>query len=146
MQNRLINRYRTIARALAWIGGLAIIILSVVPSSERPFTGMGHSFEHFAAFGLVAGMFAIGYQFSFVRRLLVTFLFCGGVELLQVPLPTRHARISDFVIDLFASWTAIAFVRGCELIVCRIRKLALKMKDNTGRHAGLTQDPRSLSD
>jgi hypothetical protein len=119
MSKRLVYHYRHIARILAWVGGLLIIILSVVPASDRPVTGMGQSFEHLTAFGLVAGMFAIGYQLSLVRRFLITFLFCGGLELLQVPLPTRHARISDFIIDLIASWAAIAVVRSCELVFDR---------------------------
>ena len=67
-------------------------------------------FEHFAAFAMVAGMFAIGYRFSLIRLLLLAFFFCGGIELLQVPLPTRHARVSDFVIDFVASSFAIAVV------------------------------------
>ena len=52
----------TVARALAWVGILAIIILSAVPAADRPFTGAGHLFEHLAAYALVAGMFAIGYR------------------------------------------------------------------------------------
>jgi hypothetical protein len=38
------------------------------------------------------------------------FLFCGAIELLQLPLATRHARLSDFVIDFFASCFAIVLV------------------------------------
>jgi len=45
-----------------------------------------------------------------LRLLLLAFLFCGAIELLQVPLPTRHARLSDFVIDFVASCFAIGLV------------------------------------
>jgi hypothetical protein len=45
-----------------------------------------------------------------MRLLQLAFLFCGGIELLQVPLPTRHARLSDFVIDVFGSCFAIGLV------------------------------------
>jgi hypothetical protein len=116
--NWLVNHYRVVARVLAWIGILAIIVLSVVPANDRPITGAGLWFgllygqwlEHFTAFALVAGVFAIGYRFSLKRLLMLAFFFCGGIELLQVPLPTRHARVSDFVIDFVASCFAIAVV------------------------------------
>jgi hypothetical protein len=114
--NWLICRYRVLSRALAWIGALAIVILSVVPAVDRPITGAGQSFEHFTAFALVAGTFAIGYRLSLIRLLLLAVLFCGFVELLQVPLPTRHARVSDFSIDLVGSWVAIGFVVASEYL------------------------------
>lgn len=99
-----------VVRALAWVGILAIIVLSVVPSVDRPVTGAGQLLEHFTAFALVTGVFAISYRLSLMRLLLLAFFFCGGIELVQVPLPTRHARISDFIIDLVASCFAILFV------------------------------------
>jgi len=34
----------------------------------------------------------------------------SGFELLQIPLPTRHARVSDFVIDFFGASFAIGLV------------------------------------
>jgi hypothetical protein len=102
-----VHQIRGIARALAWFGIAAIVVLSVVPADERPVTGIGQVLEHLTAFGLVAGMFAIGYRFTLTRLLLMALLFCGGIELLQVPLPTRHARVSDFAIDLLGSSFAI---------------------------------------
>ena len=108
--NWLIGHYRVVARALAWIGTLAIIVLSVVPAVYRPVTGAGQLFEHFTAFALVAGVFAIGYRLSPIRLLFLAFFFCGGIELLQVPLPTRHARVSDLVIDFLGSCFVIAVV------------------------------------
>ena len=108
--NWLIAHRTAVIRGLAWFGILAVVILTVVPATERPVTGLGQGFEHFAAFALVAGTFAIGYRLSLMRLLLLAFLFCGGIELLQVPLPTRHARLSDFVIDFFGSCFAIGLV------------------------------------
>jgi VanZ family protein len=112
--NWLIYHYRSLTRALAWLGLLAIIGLSVVPAVDRPVTGAGQWFEHFAAYALVAGAFAVGYSFSLARLILCAFVFCGGIELLQVPLPTRHARVSDFVVDLIGSCIAIGFVVASE--------------------------------
>jgi VanZ family protein len=56
-------------------------------------------------------MFAIGsYRLGLFRLLVAAFLFCGGIELLQVPLPTRHGRVSDFAVDLLGSYVAIGLV------------------------------------
>ena len=89
--------HRIVARVLAWIGIMGIIVLSVVPANERPTPAQGwfgaffgNIIEHVAAFALVAGAFAIGYRFSLFRLLTFAFFYCGGIELLQVPLPTRH--------------------------------------------------------
>ena len=116
--NWLINRYRVVARVLAWLGISAIIYLSVVPAADRPVTGAGQWLEHFTAFALVAGAFVIGYRLSPGRLLLLAFFFCGEIELLQVPLPTRHARVSDFVVDFVGSCFAMGFVFACEKLFC----------------------------
>ena len=109
---------QTVARLVAWTGICAIVILSVVPASERPVvvgSGLqafliGSLLEHVAAFGLTAGAFAVGYAFSIGRLALYAVLYCSAIELLQVPIPTRHARISDFVINLMAACLAMAIV------------------------------------
>jgi VanZ family protein len=106
----LINRYTVIARTLAWIGILAIIVLSVVPANDRPVSGIGQGAEHFTAFALVGGVFAIGYPFSLIRLVALAIFFCGGIELLQVPLLTRHARVSDFLVDSVGACFAILCV------------------------------------
>jgi VanZ family protein len=95
----LINSYTAVARTPAWIGMLAIIVLSVVPANDRPVSGVGQGLEHFTAYALVGGVFAIGYRFSLIRLLVLAIFFCGGIELLQVSLPTRHARVNDFLVD-----------------------------------------------
>jgi hypothetical protein len=41
-----------IARGLAWVGAVTILILSVVPADERPVIGVGQAVEHLTAFGL----------------------------------------------------------------------------------------------
>jgi hypothetical protein len=104
------RHYQMLARILAWAGILTIVVLSVVPAEERLLTGFAVPFEHFAAFASVAAAFAIGYDMSPGRMVLLAFLFCAGIELAQIPLETRHARVSDFIVDFVASCFAIALV------------------------------------
>jgi VanZ family protein len=120
-----LNRhYQILARILAWIGLLAIVVLSVIPATERPITNFGSQWEHFIAFGLVAAVFAIGYELSLARLLLFAFFFCAGIELLQVPLPTRHARVSDFLIDFTVSCFALGLVRITQKLIAPKRTAA----------------------
>jgi hypothetical protein len=106
----LIDHYTGVARVLAWIGILAIIILSVVPAADRPVTGAGQWLEHFAAFAIVSGVFAIGYRWSLTWLLFLAVFFCAEVEVLQIPLPTRHARVSDFMVDAIGACFAVICV------------------------------------
>jgi VanZ family protein len=122
------NQYLIIVRTLAWLGIAAVVILSVIPADERPVPGnwisfIGHELEHFAAFAVVAGTFAVGYRFTLSRLTLLALLFCGGIELLQIPLPTRHARVSDFIIDFIGASFAIGLVAVGDKFLMRWRTM-----------------------
>jgi VanZ family protein len=88
-----------VARVTGWILAIAIVVLSVVPRELRPETGVPHRLEHFIIYFVTGFAFGLGYvrRHFFVASLLV--LFCGLVELAQLMVPGRHARLSDFVID-----------------------------------------------
>jgi VanZ family protein len=90
--------------------------------NDRPVSGVGRGLEHFTAFALVGGAFAIGYRFSLIRLLVLAVFFCGGIELLQVPLPTRHARVSDYLVDTVGACFAIV----CVLVATEIWHLRPK--------------------
>lgn len=112
-------RYYIVARIVAWIAICGVVILTVVPANDRPtFTEwwlderIEHLVEHFSAFALVAAAFTIGYyRLSLHQLLLLALLFSAGLELLQIPLPTRHARVSDFIVDFAALCVTIVIVR-----------------------------------
>jgi VanZ family protein len=112
-------RYYIVARVVAWIAICGVVILTVVPANDRPtFTEwwlderIEHLVEHFSAFALVAAAFTIGYyRLSLHQLLLLALFFSAGLELLQIPLPTRHARVSDFVVDLAALCITVVVVR-----------------------------------
>lgn len=89
------------ARAFAWALATAIVVLSVVPPSLRPETGPPHALEHFAIYWLSGVAFALGYGLT---PIVATFLviFSGAVETVQLFIPGRHARVSDFIIDAVA--------------------------------------------
>jgi VanZ family protein len=103
-----------IFRLAGWVLAAAIVVLSLVPAHMRPETGAPHDFEHFAIYALTGLAFGVGYTWkengdiwkeaSIAIGLL---LFALIVELAQLAVPGRHARLSDFVVDSLAGVTGI---------------------------------------
>jgi hypothetical protein len=77
----------------------AIVVLTLVPPSLRPTTSVPHNTEHAGIFLTVGILFGIAYP-GHERILSVgAIVFCAAIELVQLYVPGRHARISDFVVD-----------------------------------------------
>jgi len=96
-------------RAFAWLLVIGLVVATVVPASERPVTGVEHGYEHFLAFGFVGFIFALAYSQRPILLMLSAVVFTAILELIQIPLPTRHARFEDFFTDAFASCIGIGF-------------------------------------
>lgn len=86
-------------RAIAWSLAAAIIVLSIVPPRLRPETALPHDLEHFVIFFAMGGAFSVGYQFKRLSLIALLVIFSGVVELSQLFVPGRHARVTDFVVD-----------------------------------------------
>lgn len=86
----------------------AIVALTVVPADERVVTGLGQTTEHFLCFAIVGLVVPLSFPASLKKLLPAAVLFALAIELLQIPLPTRHARLSDFLIDALAGCIGIA--------------------------------------
>ena len=71
----------------------------MVPADDRPRTGAGQNFEHLLAFGLVGLVFSLSYAWRLRALVQSGIVFALLLELAQIPLPTRHARIEDFAVD-----------------------------------------------
>jgi VanZ family protein len=109
--NQAGNRTAAIARVVAWVGLGTIIVLTLVPPALRPVSAAPNVVEHFAAFLLAGAAFALGYpQYRF--SLFAASIACIAVlELLQLFVPGRHARVSDFVVNAIGACIGIALVR-----------------------------------
>jgi VanZ family protein len=91
----------------AWLLALAIVILSLSPPSTRPVTGAGHNLEHLLIF-LATGMaFALGYPRRFWLLPIALLAFAAAIEIAQVWVPGRHARLSDFLVDVTALYLGL---------------------------------------
>jgi VanZ family protein len=91
-----------LARIVALGLATTIVVLSVVPPTLRPETGLPHGLEHFAIYWVTGVAFALGYEVK--PGLLATLLvfFSGVVEIAQLFVPGRHARLSDLIVDALA--------------------------------------------
>ena len=94
---------RRLFRALTWMLIALILVLSVVPPSLRPVTGVRHSLEHFAIFALCGFCFGLGYSIRLSTQAIGLATFATVVEALQLLVPGRHARLIDLVVDSLAS-------------------------------------------
>jgi VanZ family protein len=86
----------------------AIVALTIVPADERLVTGLGQSAEHFLCFAIVGLAVPFAFPASIKKLLSAAVLFALAIELLQIPLPTRHARLTDFLVDALAGCIGIA--------------------------------------
>ena len=86
-------------RVLAWSLLLAVAALTFVPPRLRLVTGFGHDLEHFAMFLLLGAAFGLAYRRHLYVVGLALVVCAGALEVLQIPIPGRHARLSDFLVD-----------------------------------------------
>ena len=100
-----------IARMALTLGAtllIAIVVLSLVPAHDRPITALPHSLEHltiFFAAGLALGTgYPQGQKFQFAALL----VFTAVIEMAQLAVPGRHARLIDFVVDAVPIMTGLS--------------------------------------
>ena len=93
------QKVTTVIRIAAWSLAAAIVILSVVPPGLRPETGTPHHLEHFIVYWTTGLAFGLGYDRKHNLLALLLVVFSGSVEIMQLFVPGRHARLSDFAID-----------------------------------------------
>jgi VanZ family protein len=89
----------TTIRFVAWTLAAVIVILSIVPPGLRPETIVPHDLEHAGIFFITGSAFGLAYDQRKGRLASYMIAFSAAVELLQLFVPGRHARASDFVID-----------------------------------------------
>src|SRR5436309_10086713 len=108
-----------LVRSSAWLLAAAVTFATLGPPWLRPHSDLGQDGEHALAFVLVGLAFGLAYP---RRRLLTTAMavvLIGMLELLQLWMPGRHARLEDFVVDALAACAGIALAAGLDWLICR---------------------------
>src|SRR5262249_18142381 len=93
---------------VAWSLLLAIVVMTVVPAPLRVVTGAPHNIEHALAFLVCGVAFGLGYELRMAASFAAAIVFCAGLELVQLIVPGRHARLSDLFVDAAAASFGIA--------------------------------------
>src|SRR5262249_43095638 len=104
---------QNLARTVAWLVLAVIIVLSLVPPGARPTTFVPHQFENAGIFFVDGGAVGIAYRGYQWLSSTWAVIFCAGIELAQLMIPGRHARLSDFVVD--ATAVCIGILAGSTL-------------------------------
>jgi VanZ family protein len=100
----------TILKIFAWLLATAVTFATLGPPTLRPHSELSQNGEHALAFLLVGLAFGLAYS---GRRLLtsaISILMIGVLELLQLWMPGRHARLADFVVDALAACVGLALI------------------------------------
>jgi VanZ family protein len=103
---------KRVFQVLAWVLVFGIVGLSIVPPDYRLITDLPRPFEHLFIFLLAGVAFGLGYPDRYPLQTIALVLFAAAVELVQVWVPGRHARLSDFAAGVvgISLGTCLAYV------------------------------------
>jgi len=97
---------------IGWLLALTIIVLSLVPPTHRPVTGTSQGFEHLSIFLATGAAFGLGYTTRLWILAAALVAFSAAIELAQIVVPGRHARLSDFLMDAAAACAGVGLARA----------------------------------
>jgi VanZ family protein len=95
-------------RAVAWSLLTGIVVMTVVPPGLRVVTGAPHAVEHTVIFLATGVAFGLAYELRLSVICATAIVFCASLEILQLAIPGRHARVSDFFVDFLSACMGIA--------------------------------------
>lgn len=96
-----------LSRMGAWLAVVTIIILSVVPRHMRPAI-LGNDYaEHFTAYFIAGGVFAIGYQLAMLASGAFLAMSAGSLEFVQLWIPGRIASAREVVAGAIGAWIGL---------------------------------------
>lgn len=92
-----------VLRVIAWLLAAAVTFATLGPPSYRPHSNLGQDGEHTLAFVLVGLAFGLAYPRNRLSVAGAAVVATGVLELLQLLVPGRHARMEDFIVDALAA-------------------------------------------
>ena len=109
---QIFDNFRRFSIVAGFAGYLMIVVLSLLPAQTRPHTGIGGEYEHWIAYALVGGAFAMGYFAKRARLFagLALTVSAAILELLQNFIPGRTPESAGFLASSFGAWVGIFVV------------------------------------
>ena len=109
-------------RLFAYFLAAAVSFATLGPPGLRPHSNLGQDGEHALAFVLIGLAFALGYPRHRLLAAGLTVAFTGVLELLQLFVPGRHARLEDFLVDASATLGGFATVSIVNFAMSSMRR------------------------
>jgi VanZ family protein len=109
-------------RIIAWLLTAAVTFATLGPARLRPHSDLGQDGEHALAFVLVGLAFGLAYTRHRLLTAAIAVVLIGVLELLQLWMPGRHARLEDFVVDALAACAGIAVAALLDRLMQRMRR------------------------
>src|SRR3954454_19298201 len=110
-----------VLRIIAWLLTAAVTFATLGPAWLRPHSDLGQDAEHALAFVLVGLAFGLAYRQHRWRTAGIAVVLIGVLELLQLWMPGRHARLEDFIVDALAACAGIAVATGLDWMMRRLK-------------------------
>jgi VanZ family protein len=110
-----------ILKLLAWLLAAAVTFATLGPPRFRPHSDLSQNGEHALAFILVGLAFGLAYPRHRLLNAAIAVAMIGTLEILQLWMPGRHARLEDFIVDALAACAGLAVAAGGDWIVQRRR-------------------------
>jgi VanZ family protein len=111
-----------VLRIVAWLLTAAVTFATLGPARLRPHSDLGQDGEHALAFALVGLAFGLAYPRRRGLTAGTAVVLIGVLELLQLWMPGRHARLEDFIVDALAACAGIAVAAGLDWTMQRMRR------------------------
>jgi VanZ family protein len=111
-----------ILRVFAWLLAAAVTFATLGPARFRPHSDLGQDGEHALAFILVGLAFGLAYPRHRLLTAAIAVVMIGALEILQLWMPGRHARVEDFIVDALAACAGLAVAAGADWIIRRSRR------------------------
>jgi VanZ family protein len=109
-------------RLFAWLLAAAVTFATLGPPQYRPHSNFGQDGEHALAFVLIGLAFGLAYPRNRLFTVGVAVVLIGVLELLQLWMPGRHARLEDFAVDAMAACAAFAITATLDLVTAWSRR------------------------
>jgi VanZ family protein len=110
----------TTLRIIAWLLATAITFATLGPARLRPHSHLGQDGEHALAFILVGLAFGLAYTGNRLRTAVIAVILIGAIEVLQLLVPGRHARLEDFVLDALTACVGFIVAAGLDWAMKRL--------------------------
>jgi VanZ family protein len=104
-------------RMFAWCLAAAVAFATLGPPGYRPHSNLGQDGEHALAFVLLGLVFGLAYTGNRLVTAVAAVGLTGVLELLQLWMPGRHARLEDFVVDALAVCLGLAVAASLDWII-----------------------------